>query len=89
MGLSTFLSNSKFQIEILKQFFISKVYKFKLDSLKNANKQLKHVLKGQPIIPGGYAVVGAAAFAGGVTHTSRSLICLLLSKSKNVKFQRQ
>jgi chloride channel 2 len=27
--------------------------------------------KGQTIIPGGYAVVGAAAFAGGVTQTSR------------------
>ena len=26
--------------------------------------------KNQNIIPGGYAVVGAAAFAGGVTHTS-------------------
>lgn len=25
--------------------------------------------KGQSVIPGGYAVVGAAAFAGGVTHT--------------------
>ena len=28
--------------------------------------------KGQSVIPGGYAVVGAAAFAGGVTHTSES-----------------
>lgn len=28
--------------------------------------------KGQSVIPGGYAVVGAAAFAGGVTHTSKS-----------------
>ena len=27
--------------------------------------------KGQQVIPGGYAVVGAAAFAGGVTHTSK------------------
>ena len=32
--------------------------------------------KNQNIIPGGYAVVGAAAFAGGVTHTSMyRIIC--------------
>ena len=33
--------------------------------------------KNQNIIPGGYAVVGAAAFAGGVTHTSMyTIICM-------------
>jgi len=36
--------------------------------------------KGQTIIPGGYAVVGAAAFAGGVTHTiSTSVIVFELT----------
>ena len=37
--------------------------------------------KGQTIIPGGYAVVGAAAFAGGVTHTSKFIYVNIKSNS--------